>query len=284
MNFKVGDVLCHREKSFIFKIFDSTMPFLKIKYEIKSIDKPPLTDSPEDSNLNEDQKQNSYKIHVTVTGCDKLTKEKRKELSDDYFPQENLDLTQPEIKTFLYYYVTQDHGEFYKKYTEEQIKIKEIPSWKSAINFFDLIKCSDTVKIDGKFVIDGHDGRSVIKIISKTEEISDGSLSSQGSYFNNSNTEVPKTYIITYGDGEMKEMKEITLYGPDKNNNYTTSLPNPPLPNHPQSLLRRCANRVCNFLGIGGAKTKHHKKRKGRSKTRKRQKSKRHINKLNKLN
>ena len=85
-------------------------------------------------------------------------------MSDDYFPQENLDLTQPEIKTFLYYYVTQDHGEFYKKYTEEQIKIKEIPSRKSAINFFDLIKCSDTVKIDEKLVIDGHNEKPVLKI------------------------------------------------------------------------------------------------------------------------
>lgn len=253
MNFKVGDVLCHHEKSFIFEIFDSTMPFLKIKYEIKSIDKPPLTDS----NLNEEQKEKSYKIHVNVTGCDKLSEDERKQLSDKYFPQENLDLTKPEILTFLYYNFTSSGSYFYKNYTEEHVSIEKIPKF----NAFYLIKCSDRVKIDGEFVIDGHNGKPVITIIQKTEEILlNARITNQGYYANDNRKAVPNTYIITYGDDEIKE---ITLYGPDKNNNY--------------SILhwhKRCINGICKFLGFGGAKTKHHKKRKGRSKTRKRRKSK----------
>ena len=244
------------------------MPFFEIKYEITSIDNPPL----KDSNLNEDQKKNSYKIHVTVAGWDKLSKEKQKELSDDYFP-EKLDLTKPEIKTFLYYYVAPDHGKFfknyfYKNYTEEQIK--DIPSWKQATNFFNLIKCSDTVKIDEKLVIDGHNEKPVLKIIPKTEENPD--MNTIDGIHLNDHKVVPNTYIITYND---KTKEEITLYSTDENNNYTTSLPNPQ-----KSLLKKCINGVCDFFRFGGAKTKHHKKRKCKSKTRKRRKSKRHINKL----
>lgn len=143
MNFKVGDILCHSEK-------DGAMPFLKISYVITEINNPPLTDS----NLNEDQ--NSYKIHVTITGCDKLTKEERQTLSDKYFPQENLDLTQPEIKTFLYFVISSYDSYFYKNLTEiNQINLTKI-------NQFYLIKCSDRVKIDGEFVIDEHNEKSVI--------------------------------------------------------------------------------------------------------------------------
>ena len=257
MNFKVGDVLCHPETEDA-KIFDSAMPFLKISYVITENDHPPLTDS----NLNEDQKQNSYKIHVTIAGCDKLSEDERKKMSDDYFPGENLILTQPEIKTFLYFYVSPFGSYFYKNYTEERFPIS-----RAQFKSFRLIKCSDRVKIDGEFVIDGHNGKPVITIIPKTEEISNMNKTNEGSYASISHKAVPNIYIITYGDGEIKE---ITLYGPDKNNNY--------------SILhwhKRCINGVCKFLGFGGAKTKHHKKSKGRSKTRKRRKTKRHINKLN---
>lgn len=134
---------------------------------------------------------------------------------------------------------------------------------KSTRLFIELKKINERIKIDGEFLFMGRDGKFVKTFGKKTIDSHETEPDQNNNGTVNLKKFVDNKYIITYDDDSEIE---ITLYGPDKENNYTTT--------KPLNLFQTAAKCVGN-LCLNSVYPK------GGSKTRKRRKSKRHINKLN---
>jgi len=237
MNFKVGDVICQYEASF--GLFDYETSLSEIAFCITKIEKENV------QNKNPKVLLEFYKFYVVIIKFRDLSEDKKNFLLK-HLP-ETVDLNNLPISTYVHckYYIEDGSCQLYK----DDAHLNEYPSGIE----FKLIKFHDRLKINGKFVFEGYNRKSV-KNIKNAEKVFNNS-SHQNNQFTEESLIIPNKYIIIY-DGNDQE--EITLYGPDKDNNYTTEPPPTLLDKMVKCVGKFCSSRI--HPNRGGSKTRKRRK------------------------
>lgn len=238
MNFKVGDVICQYNGAS--GIFHYETSLSEIAFCITKIEKNNADDFKKNNNLSP---RDLYKFYVVIIKFRDLSK-KTKTFLLEYLP-ESVELENLPISTYVNCHCLED-GEC-KLYKDND----HLNSYPSGVQFT-LIKFHDRLKINGKFVFEGYNGKSVEKIDYNKKIVYDNSAYTQStveSYI------IPNKYTITYDGNDKPE--EITLYGPDKDNNYTTEPPPTLLERAFKCVGKICSNRV---PPKGGSKTRKRRK------------------------
>ena len=256
MNFKVGDVLsneliANNANHFFVVYLQSRFAFFIKKitllndsdlndFDLNDFDLNSLNDS---TKMGFDSKTNQvlklYKIDVILIKIENLNEYEKIKLN-------KYNISETDAENFFYCVCGNNDCVFLSKQHH---------------NYLFLKKINERIKIDGEFLFMGRDGKFVKTFEKKT--IDSGKTEPDGHQGRgkvNLKKFVDNEYIIIYDDND-ETKEEITLYGPDKDNNYTTE-PSP-------TLLKKvfeCVGKLCSIknkvLPKGGSKTRKRRKSK----------------------
>lgn len=239
MNFKVGDVIC--QYNGLTGIFHYETSFSEIAFCITKIEK----NNPHDFKSKDILfPRDLYKFYVVIIKFRDLS-ENTKTVLLEYLPK-SVELENLPISTYVNCYCIEGGKCILYK---DNAHLNSYPSGLQ----FRLIKFHDRLKINGKFVFEGYNGKSVEKINYNNKIVyvnSDHPQSTAESYI------IPNKYTITYYGNNPEE---ITLYGPDKDINYTTEPP-PTLIDRAFKCVGEMCKRTNRVQPIGGSKTRKRRK------------------------